>query len=108
MRSWINSNTGDYVIERHDGTLILIFISRYEDGKYLCSESKILTELEFKRLKGFVLVKYKKILNMFRVGQSSINKYAPTISNGLKGESKRYKIIDISEQRDSILNKLGL
>jgi hypothetical protein len=108
IRSWINSNTGDFIIERLDGTLILNLISRYEDGRYLFFETKTITELEFNKLQGFVPVKYKKIRNMDRVGQKSLNRYAPTISNGIKGESKRYKCKTIAENRDYLLKKLGV
>lgn len=108
IKSWINSNTGDFIIERPDGVLILNLISRYEDGKYLFFESKTLTEVEFNKLQGFVPIKYKKICNMNRVGQSSLKRYAPTISNGVKGESKRYRTKNVSEQRDFLLRKLGI
>lgn len=103
MEYWINSNSGDYVSLDKNGKYKLNLISRYSDGKYLPHESIELTISQFSQLKGFIPIKQKKLFNN---RQKKV--YAPTNSDGKKGESKRINALSVSEVRDSILKELGL
>lgn len=100
---FINSNTGDIIIQKDD-TYKLILIFRYVNGKPLPSEVVDLTKSQFLTIKGFVPIKKK------RLKQSIINfkKYAPTLPDGTKGESKRVEVPSISESRENILSEMGI
>lgn len=100
---WINSNTGDFIIEINVNKYKLILIDRIIDGKYLPSEIINLTPSQFETIKGFIPIKAKKVKNGLKTG-----KYAPTLKGGLKGESVRTEIPSISDSRQDILNKIGI
>jgi hypothetical protein len=99
---FINSNTGDIIIEK-DGKYSLLLIARYESGKPLNQEIIELTKSQFLTIKGFVPIKRKKLKSAI-----NLNKYAPTLPDGTKGESKRVEIPSKGESRESILNKIGI
>jgi hypothetical protein len=101
MNYWINSNSGDYIIEK-DGRYYLHLISRWIDRNYLQQETIELTQSQFSDIKGFLPIKEKKFLSR------KMNKYAPTLSDGTKGNSKRIEIPSIQEVRDKRLKELGL
>lgn len=106
MNFWINSNSGDYIIE-HNGTYQLILISRVVDGKYLMQDRVELTKSQFESVKGFVPIKQKKLFN--RQTHSDLQrKYAPTNSDGAKGESVRYNLPSVQDIRNDRLKNLGL
>lgn len=100
---WINSNTGDFIIEIEDNKYKLILIDRIIEGKWLPSEIINLTPSQFETIKGFVPIKAKKIKYSLRSG-----KYAPTLKDGTKGESYRVEVPTISDSREDILNKIGI
>lgn len=100
---WINSNTGDFIIQIEDNKYKLILIDRIIEGKWLPSEVVTLTPSQFETIQGFVPIKQKKIKTSLRSG-----KYAPTLSNGEKGESYRVEVPTISQSRDDILKKMGI
>lgn len=111
MRYWINSNSGDYITEHRDGSLVLSLISRLgADGCWIRPEEIKINNRQFSLLKGFIPIKKKKLFNqLYRFGSIyKENKYAPTISNGVKGESVRITLPTISESRDMILESIGL
>jgi len=98
---WVNSNTGDVII-KHGEQYQLILISRLQDGKILPSEIVNITPTQFSTIKGFVPIKKKKLK------YSHFNKYAPTLPDGSKGESKRVNIPTISQSRQDILKNIGI
>ncbi len=104
MKYWINSNSGDYILLNNSGKYILYLITRFVDGKYLPMEIIELTDSQFLMIKGFVPIKAKKLFNNDRKRKV----YAPTISGGNKGESKRIEVPTKSEFRDKILKELGI
>jgi hypothetical protein len=106
MNFWINSNSGDYIIE-HNGTYQLILISRVVDGKYLTQDRVELTKAQFESIKGFVPIKQKKLFNR-QTHYDLQHKYAPTNSDGTKGESVRYNPPSIQDIRNYRLKNLGL
>ena len=103
MNYWINSNTGDYITEK-DGEYTLTLKSRYIDGIYYKYEDIKLTVLQFKVIKGFIPIKYKKL---FLTSKQPI-KYTKTLKGGLKGGQERAKIPTIAEARDQVLKNLGI
>lgn len=100
---WINSNTGDFIIEISHNKYKLILIDKFINGKYLPSEVVNLTPSQFETIKGFIPIKSKKIKSSLKSG-----KYAPTLSNGTKGDSYRVEVPSISDSREDILNKIGI
>ena len=97
---WINSNTGDFIIEINHNKYKLILIDRVIDGKYLPSEIVNLTPSQFETIKGFIPVKAKKI-------KSSLKKRKfETLKN--KNKTYQLKIPTISESRQYIINKIGI
>lgn len=100
---WINSNTGDFIIQINDNKYKLILIDRIIEGKWLPSEIIHLTPSQFETIKGFIPIKPKKIKKSLRSG-----KYAPTLKDGTKGESYRTKVPTISDSREDILKKIGI
>jgi len=101
MNYWINSNSGDYILE-HDGKYYLHLISRWVDNVYFPFEKIEITKSQFEAIKGFIPIKKKKLFSR------SSKKYAPTLSDGTKGRSERVRVPSISESRDKILRELGL
>ncbi len=106
MNFWINSNSGDYIIESN-GTYQLILISRVVDGKYLMQERVELTKPQFDSVKGFVPIKQKKLFGRKTSFELQL-KYAPTNSDGSKGDSVRFSVPSVQDLRDSRLRDLGL
>lgn len=98
MKFWINSNSGDVISEK-DGVYTLILIHRYDNGCVLPSEIIKLTKSQFLAIKGFVPIKRKKIKS-----RANFKKYAPTLPDGSKGESKRVQVPTKSEARQMVLN----
>lgn len=97
---WINSNTGDFIIEINHNKYKLILIDRVIDGKYLPSEIVNLTPSQFETIKGFIPIKSKKI-------KSSLKKRKfETLKN--KNKTYQLKIPTISESRQYIINKIGI
>lgn len=108
MNYWINSNSGDYVIQDSRGHYTLYLISRSvtdENGqkKYLFAERIEITPTQFSSLKGFIPIKRKKLFN-----NRTRKIYAPTLSDGTKGESKRVSLPTKADSREEILKSLGL
>ncbi len=106
MNYWVNSNSGDYIVE-DGGQYRLYLLARYVDNKYVPSEIIELSSLQFKVIKGFIPIKEKKLFSRL----SEFNrrkKYAPTLSDGTKGESERVKVPTVAEAREKILKDLGL
>jgi hypothetical protein len=110
IKFWVNSNSGDYVShDEKNGEWRLSLISRVIDNCYYSHESINITETQFKSLKGFVPIKEKKLFSSKRLGNYNVyNTYAPTKSDGTKGEGERTKVPTISEVRDIRLKELGL
>lgn len=100
---WINSNTGDFIIQITDNKYKLILIDRFINGQYLPSEIVTLTPSQFETIKGFVPIKQKKIKSAIKSG-----KYAPTLTDGTKGDSYRVEVPSISDSREDILKKIGI
>jgi hypothetical protein len=103
MNYWINSNSGDYVVQDINGHYTLHLISRFTTTEYLMHERIEITPSQFSSLKGFIPIKYKKL---FRNRQRKY--YAPTLSDGTKGESKRVSLPTKADSREEILKSLGL
>ncbi len=97
---WINSNNGDYVsLTNSPPQYILHLIERVVDGVRLPFEKHILTEQQFKMLKGFLPIKPKKFYNRK-------NTYAPTGKGGTVGVAKRTEVPTIQNIRNEILNSI--
>ncbi len=102
---WINSNNGDYVImdrvpQGAPQTYTLHLIDRMCDGVKLQYEKHILSEKEFKMLKGFLPIKPKKFHNR------DTTKYKTIGKGGVIVDSKRTEIPSIQMFRNEILNKI--
>lgn len=101
MSYWINSNSGDY-ISFFNGVYTLNLIPRYNGNEFLKYERIEITSAQFMSIKGFIPIKAKKLF-----GRKQKN-YAPTLSDGSKGESTRVSIPSKSDAREDILKQLGL
>ena len=110
IKYWVNSNSGDYVTHNDNtGDWRLSLISRFYEDQWYPSESISITETQFLSLKGFVPIKEKKLFSGRRLGNYNVyNTYAPTKSDGTKGEGERTKVPTMSEIRDIRLKELGL
>jgi hypothetical protein len=109
MNYWINSNNGDYITE-DSGKYTLTLIGRKIDHIYYRQENISLTELQFKTIKGFVPIKRKKLLNnLTRWGKILYGPiYAPTLSDGTKGQPNRTNPPSVAEIREHLLKELGI
>jgi hypothetical protein len=106
MNYWINSNSGDYIVE-DGGQYRLYLLARWTGGVFQSSEIIELTQSQFESMKGFIPIKEKKLfsrLNTFNPGE----RYAPTLSDGSKGKSIRVEVPSIQDVRQQRLKKLGL
>lgn len=101
MNYWVNSNSGDY-IQEFEGKYYLSLISRWVDDKYYPFERIEISKSQFETIKGFVPIKEKKLFSRKR------STYAPTLSDGTKGLSKRVDIPTIQDAREQRLKELGL
>lgn len=110
IKYWVNSNSGDYVTnDTETGEWRLSLITRFYEGQWYQSEWIHITETQFLSLKGFVPIKEKKLFSGRRLGNYNVyNTYAPTKSDGTKGEGERTKVPTIEEIRDIRLKELGL
>lgn len=106
MKYWINSNSGDFICER-DGEYQLHLIHRYQEGVYLPYEIIHITPAQFSSLKGFIPIKGKKLFSR-TAGIGRRDKWAPTLSDGTKGQSSRVEVSTIEEVREGRLKSLGL
>lgn len=109
MNYWVNSNNGDYIIE-DDGKYTLVLLARKINNITLYPERITLTELQFKNIKGFVPIKQKKLFNnLSRWGKIFSGPiYAPTLSDGTKGQPNRTNPPSIAEIREHLLKELGI
>jgi hypothetical protein len=106
MNYWINSNSGDYIVE-DGGQYRLHLLSRWVDNVFQPSEIIELTQAQFESIKGFIPIKEKKLfsrLNTFNPGK----RYAPTLSDGTKGISTRVEVPTVQDAREQRLKELGL
>ena len=106
MNYWINSNSGDYIVE-DGGQYRLHLLSRWVDNVFQPSEIIELTQAQFESIKGFIPIKEKKLfsrLNTFNPGK----RYAPTLSDGTKGKSTRVEVPTVQDAREQRLKVLGL
>jgi hypothetical protein len=111
MNYWINSNSGDYIIE-DGGQYRLYLLARWIENQFGMNEfqkSEVieLTKLQFNTIKGFIPIKEKKLfsrLNTWTPGK----RYAPTLSDGSKGRSVRVEVPTIQDSREQRLKDLGL
>ena len=110
IKYWVNSNSGDYVThDTETGEWRLYLITRFYEGQWYQSELINITETQFLSLKGFLPIKEKKLFSGRRLGNYNVyNTYAPTKSDGTKGEGIRTKVPTMSELRDIRLKELGL
>jgi len=110
VKFWVNSNSGDYVTHNTEtDEWRLSLITRFYEDKWYQHEYINITEAQFLSLKGFLPIKEKKLFSSRRLGNYNVyNTYAPTISDGTKGEGERTKVPTISEVRDIRLKELGL
>jgi hypothetical protein len=102
MNYWINSNSGDYIVE-DGGQYRLHLLSRWMNNVFQPSEIIELTQAQFESIKGFIPIKEKK-LNTFNPGK----RYAPTLSDGTKGKSIRVEVPTVQDAREQRLGELGL
>ena len=106
MNYWINSNSGDYIVE-DGGQYRLYLLARWVDNEFQQSEVIELIQSQFDTIKGFVPIKEKKLfsrLNTFNPGK----RYAPTLSDGTKGKSIRVEVPSVQDAREQRLKDLGL
>jgi hypothetical protein len=106
MNYWINSNSGDYIVE-DGGQYRLHLLARWVDNVFQPSEIIELTQAQFESIKGFIPIKEKKLfsrLNTFNPGK----RYAPTLSDGTKGKATRVEVPSIQDVRQQRLKELGL
>ena len=106
MNYWINSNSGDYIVE-DGGQYRLHLLSRWVDNVFQPSEIIELTQAQFESMKGFIPIKEKKLfsrLSTFNPGK----RYAPTLSDGTKGKSTRVEVPTVQDAREQRLKELGL
>lgn len=110
IKYWVNSNSGDYVThDTETDEWRLYLITRFYEGQWYQSERIDITETKFLSLRGFVPIKEKKLFSGRRLGNYNVyNTYAPTKSDGTKGEGERTKVPTMSELRDIRLKELGL
>ena len=105
---WINSNSGDWIRQHPDGTYILHLVSRKDqNGNYLSYEMIQLTPAQVSTIKGFIPIKEKKLFSR-TAGLDRRDKWAPTLSDGTKGQSERAKVPQVEDIRDSRLKDLGI
>ena len=106
MNYWVNSNSGDYIVE-DGGQYRLYLLARWVDNVFQKSEIIELTQSQFNTIKGFIPIKEKKLfsrLNTFNPGK----RYAPTLSDGTKGKSTRVEVPTVQDAREQRLKDLGL
>jgi len=106
MNYWINSNSGDYIVEDNNQHRLHL-LARWIDNIYHPNEIIDINQAQFESIKGFIPIKEKKLffqLNNFNLGK----KYAPTLSDGTKGKSIRVEIPTIQHTREQRLKGLGL
>jgi hypothetical protein len=111
MNYWVNSNSGDYIVE-DGGQYRLYLLARWVENQsgmneFQKSEVVELTQSQFNSIKGFVPIKEKKLfsrLNTWNPGK----RYAPTLSDGTKGKSTRVDIPTVQDIREQRLKDLGL
>lgn len=86
MNYWVNSNSGDYIVE-DGGQHRLYLLARWTSGVFQSSEIIELTQSQFESMKGFVTIKEKKLfsrLNTFNTGE----RYAQLTCSGFKEPNK--------------------
>ncbi|CAG7579699.1 MAG: hypothetical protein SLAVMIC_00027 [uncultured marine phage] len=101
LKYWISSNSNDYVIYQDD---FYFLVKERSSSTNLVSTSTILNEREFKDLKGFVPIKFKK-LSICRSRKGRLGKptwtfgYRGRITPELKEEMERMRMINFREER---------
>ncbi len=106
MNYWINSNTGDYIMECDD-IYRLYLLARWIDNQYIHEEVVEITKIQFDVIKGFIPIKEKKLFSRLS-SYDRYKRYAPTKTDGKKGVSERVKVPTLSEARQVIPKNLGL
>lgn len=98
---WINSNSGDIIINIDHNKYKLILVAKVLKDKYIPGEILDLKPIQFFSIKGFVPIKEKKVRKYVKN-----RKYGLTLKNGTKGDPEIIKIPTLIESRELIIDKL--
>ena len=104
---WINSNSGDWIVQQDDTYTLHLVGRKDQNGNYLHYEMIQLTKAQVSAIKGFISIKEKKLFSR-TAGVDRRDKWAPTLSDGTKGQSERAKVPQVEDIRDSRLKDLGI